>query len=183
MPQFRIPGPLRRLSDGNITVAVDATDLAGAIVALDAQYPGFKDRLLDENGDLRQFVNVYLNDEDVRLGSGLGARVGEKDEISIAAIDTRRWIQRGGTGGITLAPMGRRRLKLIFGPSLVKEPVIYQLGRKFEIVTNIRRADVTRDQGWVLLEVSGESDELDKGVAYLESRGVKVEPAEGDLVE
>src|SRR5438445_7624829 len=79
--------------------------------------------------------------------------------------------------------MGRRRWKLIFGPSLVKEPVIYQLGRKFEIVTNIRRADVTRDQGWVLLEVSGEPEELDKGVDYLESRGVKVEPAEGDLVE
>ena len=84
---------------------------------------------------------------------------------------------------LTLATMARRRLKLIFGPSLVKEPVIYQLGRKFEIVTNLRRADVTRDQGWVLLEVSGEPDELDKGVEYLESRGVKVEPAEGDLVE
>jgi hypothetical protein len=79
--------------------------------------------------------------------------------------------------------MGRRRLKLIFGSALVKEPVIYQLGRKFDIVTNIRRADVSRDQGWVLLEVSGEADELDRGVAYLESRGVKVEPAEGDLVE
>ncbi len=79
--------------------------------------------------------------------------------------------------------MGRRRLKLIFGPSLVKEPVIYQLGRKFEIVTNIRRADVSRDYGWVLLEVSGEEDELDRGVAYLESCGVTVEPAEGDLVE
>src|SRR5438445_9289530 len=59
--------------------------------------------------------------------------------------------------------MTRRRLKLIFGASLVKEPVIYQLGRKFEIVTNIRRADVTRDQRWVLLEVSGEPDELDRG--------------------
>ena len=79
--------------------------------------------------------------------------------------------------------MGRRRLKLIFGPSLVKEPVIYQLGRMFEIVTNIRRADVARDQGWVLLEVSGEPDELDRGVAYLESRGVTVEMAEGDLIE
>jgi hypothetical protein len=79
--------------------------------------------------------------------------------------------------------MGRRRLKLIFGPSLVKEPVIWQLGRKFEIVTNIRRADVTRDQGWVLLEVSGEADELDRGVEFLESKGVKVEPAEGDLIE
>jgi L-aspartate semialdehyde sulfurtransferase ferredoxin len=83
----------------------------------------------------------------------------------------------------TLAPMARRRLKLIFGPSLVKEPVIYQLGRNFEIVTNIRRADVTKDHGWVLLEVSGEPDELDRGVEFLESRGVKVEPAEGDLVE
>jgi len=79
--------------------------------------------------------------------------------------------------------MGRRRLKLIFGPSLVKEPVIYQLGRKFEIVTNIRRADVSRDHGWVLLEVTGDEDELDRGVAYLESCGVTVEPAEGDLVE
>ena len=79
--------------------------------------------------------------------------------------------------------MARRRLKLIFGSSLVKEPVIYQLGRKFEIVTNIRRADVAHDQGWVLLEVSGDPEELDRGVAYLEERGVRVEPAEGDLVE
>jgi molybdopterin synthase sulfur carrier subunit len=83
MAQFRIPGPLRRLSDGEITVAVEATDLASAITALDHRYPGFKDRLLDEKGELRQFVNIYLNDEDVRLGSGLEAKVGEKDEISI----------------------------------------------------------------------------------------------------
>jgi L-aspartate semialdehyde sulfurtransferase ferredoxin len=79
--------------------------------------------------------------------------------------------------------MGRRRLKLIFGPDMVKEPVIYQMGKQFEIVTNIRRADVTRDQGWVLLEITGEPEELDRGVEYLESRGVKVESAEGDLVE
>jgi molybdopterin synthase sulfur carrier subunit len=83
MAQFRIPGPLRRLSDGQMTVPVEAADLASAITALDARYPGFKDRLLDENGDLRQFVNVYLNDEDVRLGAGLGSKVGERDEISI----------------------------------------------------------------------------------------------------
>ncbi len=83
MAHFRIPGPLRRLSNGEITVDVSATDLGGAIEALDARYPGFRDRLLDDNGDLRQFVNVYLNDEDVRLGSGLKAPVSEKDEISI----------------------------------------------------------------------------------------------------
>jgi molybdopterin synthase sulfur carrier subunit len=66
-----------------VTVDVDASDLASAIEALDARYPGFRDRLLDEDGELRQFVNVYLNDEDVRLGSGLSEKVGEKDEISI----------------------------------------------------------------------------------------------------
>ncbi len=83
MAQFRIPGPLRRLSDGQTTVDVEAVDLATAIEALDARYPGFKDRLLDDKGELRQFVNVYLNDEDVRLGAGLGAKVQAKDEISI----------------------------------------------------------------------------------------------------
>ena len=83
MAQFRIPGPLRRLSDGAVTVDVEAHDLESAIEALDARYPGFRDRLLDENGDLRQFLNVYLNDEDVRLGSGLKAKVETGDEISI----------------------------------------------------------------------------------------------------
>jgi molybdopterin synthase sulfur carrier subunit len=83
MAQFRIPGPLRRLSDGQTTVDVSAGDLASAIDALDARYPGFKDRLLDEKGELRQFVNLYLNDEDVRLGSGLREKVEEGDEISI----------------------------------------------------------------------------------------------------
>jgi molybdopterin synthase sulfur carrier subunit len=83
MPQFRIPGPLRRLSEGQITVAVEASDLGAAIEALDARYPGFRDRLLDDKGELRQFVNVYLNDEDVRLGPGLKAKVTENDEISI----------------------------------------------------------------------------------------------------
>jgi sulfur-carrier protein len=83
MAQFRIPGPLRRLSGGETTVKVEAGDLGAAIDALDARYPGFRDRLLDHNGQLRQFVNVYLNDEDVRLGAGLEAKVSDKDEISI----------------------------------------------------------------------------------------------------
>jgi molybdopterin synthase sulfur carrier subunit len=64
-------------------VAVEATDVASALAALDARYPGFRDRLLDANGELRQFVNVYLNDEDVRLGQGLSAKVADKDEIAI----------------------------------------------------------------------------------------------------
>src|SRR5438105_15282137 len=79
--------------------------------------------------------------------------------------------------------MARRRVRLIFGRDLVTEPVIYHLGKNYEVVTNIRRADVTREEGWVLLEMTGEPDELDRGVTYLESRGVRAEPVEGDVGE
>ena len=83
MAVFRIPGPLRRISEGESTVTVEATDLRGAIEALDRRYPGFRDRLLDESGQPRQFVNIYLNEEDVRLGAGLDSGVSAEDEISI----------------------------------------------------------------------------------------------------
>jgi hypothetical protein len=74
-------------------------------------------------------------------------------------------------------------VRLIFSPQLITEPLIYQLGRDFQIVTNIRRADVAADQGWVVLELSGEPEEMDRGIGYLESKGVRVEAVEGDLVE
>lgn len=50
-------------------------------------------------------------------------------------------------------------------------------------MTNIRRADVDRDEGWVLLELTGDEAELERGLAFLAERGVRVDPAEGDLVE
>jgi molybdopterin synthase sulfur carrier subunit len=80
---FRIPGPLRTLSGGESTVTVDAQDLRTAIDQLDSKFPGFKGRLLDDEGEPRQFVNLFLNEEDVRLRDGLDSRVGERDEIAI----------------------------------------------------------------------------------------------------
>lgn len=83
MPVIRIPGPLRRLSEGESAVEVQAADLRAAIEQLDSRYPGFRDRLLGPDGSQRQFVNIYLNDQDIRLGEGLESKVGDKDEISI----------------------------------------------------------------------------------------------------
>ena len=83
MPVFRIPGPLRSLSGGEATVTVDAGDIRSAIDQLDAKFPGFRGRLLDDDGQPRQFVNLFLNDEDVRLGRGLDAPVTSTDEIAI----------------------------------------------------------------------------------------------------
>jgi len=80
---FRIPGPLRSLSGGESTVEVQAEDLRAAIDQLDARFPGFKGRLLDDGGEPRQFVNLFLNDEDVRLGQGLDSPLADADEIAI----------------------------------------------------------------------------------------------------
>ncbi|HEV7677814.1 MAG TPA: NIL domain-containing protein [Candidatus Dormibacteraeota bacterium] len=77
--------------------------------------------------------------------------------------------------------MARRRVKLTFTPGMVTEPVIHELGTRFPVVTNIRRADVTRDEGWVVLEVDGELDDIDRGLAYVAGRGVRVDPVEGEL--
>ncbi|MDQ6743229.1 MAG: MoaD/ThiS family protein [Candidatus Dormibacteraeota bacterium] len=83
MAVFRIPGPLRNLSGGESTVDVEAQDLRTAIDELDSKHPGFKGRLLDDQGQPRQFVNLFLNDEDVRMGKGLDSPVAESDEIAI----------------------------------------------------------------------------------------------------
>ena len=79
--------------------------------------------------------------------------------------------------------MARQRLHLTFPEHLVQEPIIYTLGKQYDIITNIRRANVEEKVGWVILEVEGSEDALAKGIAYLEDRGVQVDRIDGDVVE
>ena len=79
--------------------------------------------------------------------------------------------------------MGKQRVKFTFVDQLVKEPIIYRLGRDFDIVTNIRRADVQEEMGWVVLELDGEDSEIDRGLAWVSSTGVRVDPISGDVIE
>jgi molybdopterin converting factor small subunit len=80
---IRVPGPLRRLTDGSPQVEVDGSTVAEALADLEARYPGFRERLYDDSGNLRQFINIYVNDTDIRFGGGLETPVGERDDISI----------------------------------------------------------------------------------------------------
>lgn len=80
---IRIPTPLRRMTNGQDKVQVEASNLSELIDKLDAQYPGFKARLVDESGELRYFVNIYLNGEDVRFLKGLSTSTASGDEVSI----------------------------------------------------------------------------------------------------
>ena len=79
--------------------------------------------------------------------------------------------------------MTLRRVKFSFPTDLIKEPIIYNLGRKFQVVTNIRRADVRPDMGWVVLELEGTDEEIDRSLEWVTSAGVRVDPVSGDIVE
>ena len=79
----RIPTTLRPLSGGTKQVEVGSGTLLEVIDGLEAQHPGFKDRLLDETGSLRKFVNVFVDDDDVRYLEGLDTKVGDGVTVSI----------------------------------------------------------------------------------------------------
>lgn len=79
--------------------------------------------------------------------------------------------------------MAKRRARFTFPTGLITEPVIFNLGRNFEVVTNIRRAEVREDIGWVILELEGEEEEIANGLEWVRSMGVRVDPVSGDVVE
>ena len=80
---IRIPTPLRRMTNGESKVEIETKNVGDMVEKLDSSYPGFKARLVDENGDLRYFVNIYLNGEDVRFLQGLDTATKSGDEVSI----------------------------------------------------------------------------------------------------
>ena len=79
----RIPGPMRKITNGADKVEMEGESVSALIGALDDEYPGMKERILDDNGELRYFVNLYLNNEDVRFLEGLNTVISSGDEISI----------------------------------------------------------------------------------------------------
>jgi molybdopterin synthase sulfur carrier subunit len=79
----RIPTPLRRITNGIDKVSVEGASLAEVIGSLNAEFPGMKERLCDEAGEIRTFVNIYVNGEDVRFLDGLKTATEAGDELSI----------------------------------------------------------------------------------------------------
>jgi sulfur-carrier protein len=83
MIKVRIPTPLRPLTKGQGEVEAKGASIAEMIEDLNSAHPGFKDRLYDENGELRRFVNVYVNEEDIRFLNGKDTLLKDGDEVSI----------------------------------------------------------------------------------------------------
>ena len=81
--KVRIPTPLRKLTNNEEVVEVDAPTIGEAITELQTRYPGIKERLVDDSGAVRRFVNVYVNEEDIRFLQNQQTKLKDGDEISI----------------------------------------------------------------------------------------------------
>ncbi|MFH0732605.1 MAG: NIL domain-containing protein [Candidatus Omnitrophota bacterium] len=79
--------------------------------------------------------------------------------------------------------MAKKMVHLVFPQRLIKSPVVYTMAKKYNVIPNIRRANITETVGDVTLELSGTKENLEKGRKYLEQQGIKVEPVVGDIVE
>jgi ABC-type methionine transport system ATPase subunit len=79
--------------------------------------------------------------------------------------------------------MAKLRVKFTFPPEQIQEPVIYEVGKRFDLVTNIRRADITAEVAWAVLELDGERNDIDAGIKWVEALGVRVDPIEDSIIE
>lgn len=79
--------------------------------------------------------------------------------------------------------MAKKMVHLIFPQRLIKKPVTFTMAKKFDIIPNIRRANVTEAVGELVLELEGKQENIEKAVKYLTKSGIKVEPVGGDIVE
>ena len=79
--------------------------------------------------------------------------------------------------------MASLKVHITFPEEKIREPIIYQIGRDYKVITNIRRADVTEKTGWVDLELTGEPSEIERAVEELKKKGVKVDPIEKNIIE
>lgn len=78
--------------------------------------------------------------------------------------------------------MAKRQVTLVFPQKLIKEPVIFTMAKRFDVMPNIRRAKVTDTVGEMTLELEGTDEHLDKGIDYLKKMGVKIEPVAGEYL-
>lgn len=180
----RIPTPLRNLTGGKDEVQVNGRTVGEVLNELERNYKGLRERIFDESGNLRRFVNIYVNDEDIRFLNNLDTGIKDGDRISIIPAIA------GGIPSLTgkssrSASKKKETVKvyLTYPLSLVKKPIIWECSQKFKVITNIRSASVSETMGLVALELIGNKEEIEKALKWFRKKGIKVEPIEQDIIE
>lgn len=181
----RIPEALRSLTGGADEVQVEAANVRDMIAALEAKHAGIKERICDEKGNVRRFVNIFVSEEDIRFQQNLDTPLAAGSEVSIlpaiagGAAKAKAAPKKPAASGGTMI----RRVYLTFSQDTVTKPIIYEMVKKFDVVPNIRGASVTDEVGLLSLEVSGSPDEIENAFKWLRKNNIKVDPIEMNVVE
>ena len=177
----RVPTPLMKLTDNKSEVTAEGATINEILDNLEGQFAGIKERICDENGAPRRFINIYLNEEDIRFLQNLDTPLEDGTEVSI--------LPAIAGGAAKKAPKKKRepkavrRVYLTFVKGLVTKPIIYDLIKKFDVIPNIRGASVTDELGILSLEIQGSAEALEKAFKWLRKTGVKVDPIEMNVLE
>ena len=76
--------------------------------------------------------------------------------------------------------MSKRRVTFTFNEEQIRDPIIHNLGQQFNLTTNIRRADLSENEGWIVLELEGDENDIEQGIAWVTSKGIRIDPIDGD---
>lgn len=171
----RIPTPLRKYTDGKDEVSVEATDLRELLQNLEKNYKGIGQRIMDDKGGVRRFVNIYLNDEDIRFKKNLETPLKDGDVISI--------IPAIAGGAAVKKHVVKKKVYLTYRKSMLNKPIIWEASRKFDVMINIGTASVSGDLGLVGVELEGSRNEIDALIKWFTKKHVKVEPIEQTVLE
>jgi ABC-type methionine transport system ATPase subunit len=77
--------------------------------------------------------------------------------------------------------MSKRRVTFTFSEEQIRDPIIYNLGQQFHLVSNIRQANLSEDEGWITIDLEGEESDMEQGIAWVTSRGVRVDIIESEV--
>jgi molybdopterin synthase sulfur carrier subunit len=181
--QVRIPEVLRKLTGGSDMVSVEAKTVGEMLDALDQKHPGIKERVCDDKGAVKRFINVFVNEEDIRFQDNLQTPLPDGADVSILPAIAGGNVAKDKDKKPAPAPAVVRRVYLNFSTEAITQPIIYHVIKKFDVIPNIRGASVTEDLGIMSVEFSGSREEVEKALEWLRKQGVKVDPIEMNVVE
>ena len=181
MATVRIPTPLRKLTQGAEEVSAAGKNIGELIADLEQRFPGIKERICDDKGAVKRFINIFVNEEDIRFQDNLETKLSAGTEVSILPA-----IAGGNAAREKKAAPGAeftRRVYLNFNADCVTQPIIYNVVKKFDVVPNIRSASIMEDIGIMSVEFCGPQEQVEKALDWIKKQGVKVDPIEMNVVE
>lgn len=168
-----IPTPLRKFTGNLDTVTVEAGTIGEMLQALDAAHPGLGKPLIDENGNPRRFVNLYVGGEDIRFKDNAQTVLSDGDEVSIVPAIA------GGAPADTASLV----YQITFHRGMYNVPILYNLGKKFRVTVNLRRAMMSEEAGFAEIELIGQDTEIERAIANLQTTGVSITGPVSERIE